>query len=322
MSTIQLSKTEQEYIINGIHFEHRIDGRKLLDYRDIQIEPSVLRGTHGSSRIRLGDTEILCGISVELYKIESNKTLDERSTDSNTQNQKPKISDLLHFSLECSPNASPDFQGRGGEKTAEEISNLLLKSWTNNSKLVSALQIIENKYYWRVYIDLLVLECGGTLLDAASLACLTALRTTIFPRTEVEEGDEFQPVILLVDDKMSGVKITETDFNSCLDEAPIIITIHKIGHSHIVDPSLEEECCSSAAIRVALSNKSYKNGNFLMMVKSGNKSLAPTSIKEMMIAAQDCFEALDKELNRVYQNRKMVDLDMVSSEGAVGYMIE
>ncbi len=95
-SKLQLSKSEQQFITNGIQYNHRSDGRGLLDYRDIQLETAVLRGTHGSARVRQGDTEVLCGVRVELMRLSSAV-------------KAPVLEDLLSFKIDCSPNASPDF---------------------------------------------------------------------------------------------------------------------------------------------------------------------------------------------------------------------
>merc|ERR1712000_781635 len=99
---------------------------------------------------------------------------------------------------------SPDFQGRGGDEISDEISDILLKAWSRNTTLLNCLEIVKNRFYWKVYIDILVLECGGTLLDASSLAVHSALRTTIFPKVEIEDGDEYEPEVLLIDDPLSG----------------------------------------------------------------------------------------------------------------------
>lgn len=309
-SKIKLSRSEQQYIINGIHFNHRVDGRAPLDYRDILIEPSVLRGTHGSCRIRLGDTELLCGISVELHKVELPKNQSDDPSNKINDCFQPSIDDLLIFKVDCSPNASPDFQGRGGEDIAEEISENLLKTWSRIDNFLNILEIVRNRFYWKIYCDILVLECGGSLLDASSLAIHTALKSTILPKIEIEEGDEFLPEISLVDDSMNGKRLNFTE--NGVNLAPVIITIHKIGQRHVVDPSLEEECCSSASLRrgsnfwparllfsvvpeqttplalnfrtpffsaIGLNEKS--ENKYLLIKKSGKKSLQVDSIREI-----------------------------------------
>lgn len=301
-SQLQLSKSEQQYIISGIHYNHRLDGRSLLDYRDVQVETAVLRGTHGSARIRQGDTELLCGIRVELQHL------------SNQHAPEPEITDLLEFKIDCSPNASPDFTGRGGQDISDEISDVLSKSWSKCTALMINLTIVPKKFYWKIYVDLLVLECGGTLLDACSLAAHAGMRTTILPKIKVEEGDEFEPDVSLADDPLC------CQFLPSIVEAPLIITIHKIGQRHVVDPSLEEESCSSAYLTVALSSADPKT--YLLIKKGGTKSLDMNSITEMLGAAKQSFQALHKSLARVYETKRVKQTNVTSCINSIGYMVD
>lgn len=317
-SKIKLSRSEQQYIINGIHFNHRVDGRAPLDYRDILIEPSVLRGTHGSCRIRLGDTELLCGISVELHKVELPKNQSDDPSNKINDCFQPSIDDLLIFKVDCSPNASPDFQGRGGEDIAEEISENLLKTWSRIDNFLNILEIVRNRFYWKIYCDILVLECGGSLLDASSLAIHTALKSTILPKIEIEEGDEFLPEISLVDDSMNGKRLNFTE--NGVNLAPVIITIHKIGQRHVVDPSLEEECCSSASLTIGLNEKS--ENKYLLIKKSGKKSLQVDSIREMTEAARACYKVLSAEINRIHSSKRLKNTNVTGCEDSLGYMVE
>ena len=120
--------------------------------------------------------------------------------------------------------------------------------------------MVPKKFYWKVYVDLLILECGGTLLDACSLAAHAGMRTTILPAIQIEEGDEFEPDISLTDDPLA------CKFLDNITEAPLIITVHKIGERHVIDPSLEEESCSSSYLTVAISSK---NSNEFLSIKKG-----------------------------------------------------
>jgi len=261
----------------------------------------VLRATHGSARVRQGDTEVLCGIRVELMRLESSIKM-------------PALEDLLSFNIDCSPNASPDFTGRGGQDISDEISDTLLKSWTKCDSLLQNITMVPKKFYWKIYVDLLILECGGTLLDACSLAAHAGMRTAILPAIKIEEGDEFEPDISLTDDPLA------CKFLDNITEAPLIITVHKIGERHVIDPSLEEESCSSAYLTVAISSKNCKE--FLSIKKGGKKSLDPASIKEMLLSAQQAFTAVEKGLRKVYEGRQIKGMNVTASGDSIGYMVE
>lgn len=74
------------------------------DYRPIILETDLINNTSGSARIRLGNTDILVGIKVEI--------------DSPTAD----IPDCgrLQFFVDCSANATPEFEGT---VTEEELVN-------------------------------------------------------------------------------------------------------------------------------------------------------------------------------------------------------
>lgn len=296
-SRLKLSKSEQLYIIEGIEDNQRLDGRELLEYRDIQLETSVLRGTHGSARVRQGDTEVLCGVRFELMKC-------DKSIQS--------LKDLLEFTIDCSPNASPDFQGRGGDDIAIGISDFLSRAWNQSHQLLKNLVIVEERYYWKLYIDLLILECGGTLLDACGLASHAALKTAMMPNVEIEEGDGFEPEIMLDDDCLTP------KFIEGIESGPIVVTMYKVASRYIVDPSLQEECCSSAQISIAVSNED--TSKYLAIQKSGNKSLDPSTIKEMLSSGKDCYIALRNALLLLYKNKRIEKTTNFSSLNSIGYM--
>lgn len=67
-----------------------------------------------------------------------------------------------------SANAAPEFEGRGGEDLATEISTELARAYA--SFPTEKLCILPGLQSWKLYADILVLECGGNLFDAVSLA--------------------------------------------------------------------------------------------------------------------------------------------------------
>lgn len=67
-----------------------------------------------------------------------------------------------------SANATPAFEGRGGEDLATEISTGLARAYA--SFQTEKLCILPGLQCWKLYADILVLECGGNLFDAVSLA--------------------------------------------------------------------------------------------------------------------------------------------------------
>lgn len=61
---------------------------------------------------------------------------------------------LFFFS---SANATPEFEGRGGEELANMISNMMQRAYhTSQAFRLKQLCILEGKQCWKLYIDILV----------------------------------------------------------------------------------------------------------------------------------------------------------------------
>lgn len=95
------------------------------------------------------------------------------------------------------------------------------------------------------------MECGGNLYDAVSLAVKGALFSTTLPKVTAALMDGGNIDLQLSEDPYDSVRLKT-------ESIPIFITICKIGEYCIVDPSAEEEVCSSASLVVGVSNRENK----------------------------------------------------------------
>lgn len=68
------------------------------------------------------------------------------------------VCNLLIFSfISSSANATPEFEGRGGEELANMISNMMQRAYhTSQAFKLEQLSILEGKQCWKLYIDILV----------------------------------------------------------------------------------------------------------------------------------------------------------------------
>lgn len=141
----------------------RTDGRSCTEYRQIEVECGIVSNTSGSARLRLSNTEIIVGIKAEM---------------GNPSSFHPKEG-YLEFMVDFSANASPEFEGRGGDDLSAWMSTRFSEVFQSKSVLdLESLCIVEGQCCWVLYVDILVLECGGNLLDAISVAVKAALATT------------------------------------------------------------------------------------------------------------------------------------------------
>lgn len=256
MVDVLLSEGEKAYITHGVQENFRSDGRSNEDYRQVDLETSLLSNTSGSARVRLANTEVLVGIKAELEK---------------PRPEEPNFG-YLEFFVDCSANATPQFEGRGGGVLATEITNLLYQAYSSKTIIdTKALCVHPGKLCWVLYVDVLLLECGGNLFDAVAIAVKAALFNTMIPNVSasMEEGDELE--LDVSDDPYDVRRIDVSD-------SPVVVTLSKIGNCQIVDATQEEEVCTLARLMIAVTS----SGSITAVVKEGQGSLDPDSVIEMM----------------------------------------
>ena len=72
------------------------------------------------------------------------------------------LSAFLTF-CSSSANATPEFEGKGGEDLATEISNFLSSSYDSSQAFdLRSLSILEGVQCWKLYVDILVSDCFAT----------------------------------------------------------------------------------------------------------------------------------------------------------------
>uniref|UniRef100_A0A5F9CY57 Exosome component 7 n=1 Tax=Oryctolagus cuniculus TaxID=9986 RepID=A0A5F9CY57_RABIT len=247
----------------------RVDGRGCEDYRCVEVETDVVSNTSGSARVKLGHTDILVGVKAEM----------------GTPKLEKPDEGYVEFFVDCSANATPEFEGRGGDDLGTEIANTLARIFNKGSLDLKSLCISPREHCWVLYVDVLLLECGGNLFDAISIAVKAALFNTRIPRVHVLEDEEGSKEIELSDDPYDCIQLS-------VENVPCIITLCKIGYRHVVDATLQEEACSLASLLVSVTNK----GVVTCMRKVGKGSLDPESIFEMMETGERVGKALHSSL--------------------------
>lgn len=107
---VKISNSERKFVEESIGQGIRVDGRGSFDFRALVVETNVLAQANGSSRVRIGGTDILVGVKLET---------------SDPQPTKP-LEGMVHFSVELSPSASSDLtDSRDVEAFNAELTGLL-----------------------------------------------------------------------------------------------------------------------------------------------------------------------------------------------------
>ncbi|GLD53112.1 exosome complex component RRP45, partial [Lates japonicus] len=147
-----------------------MDGRP-YDYRKIKI---TFGTDYGCCFVDLGRTRVMAQVSCELVAPKESRPNEG----------------IMFFNIELSPMASPAFeQGRQSELSVKL--NRQLERCLRNSKCIDteSLCVVSGEKVWQIRVDVHMLNHDGNLMDAASIAAITAL--CHFRRPDVAiQGDE------------------------------------------------------------------------------------------------------------------------------------
>lgn len=146
---------------------------------------------------------------------------------------------------------------------------------------------------WKLYVDILILECGGNLFDAVSIAVKAALYNTKIPKVTAATMDGGNVELELSDDPH--------DYNRLdVDTFPLLVTVCKIGDHCLVDPSAEEEECSLAKLVIGVTCQGSRS-TITGTRTAGSGSFHQNTLRESLKLGKMAAEGLSKELMKVLQ---------------------
>lgn len=208
----------RDYIINLVREGRRVDGRGFEDYRNIEITKDYVKEkADGSAYVQLGKTKVLVGVSLDAG---------EPYPDS------PE-SGVLSIGAELRPIASQDFELGPPREEAIEVARVVDRGIRESGMIDLDKLLIEEDKVWVVFVDLHVLDHGGNLIDASTLASVAALLNTRLPKYEDSK--------VIRGEWQGKLPVTCT---------PISCTLAKITDKLLVDPSLDEEYAMDARLTI------------------------------------------------------------------------
>ena len=249
---------KREYLSKLAGQGRRSDGRKFDEFRNIEIETGVVSKAEGSARVKIGNTQVLVGVKMDVG---------EPYPDS------PE-SGVLTTAAELVPLASPDFEAGPPREDAIELARVVDRGVRESEVIeLDKLCLEAGEKVWIVFIDIHILDHDGNLFDAASLAALAALFTAKVPAKRFELGE---------------------DYPLPLKEPPVSCTSVKFNGVVVLDPSLDEEEIAEARLTVATDKK----GDIRAMQKGLNGSFTREEIKKVIKASIDNGKEIRKKLDK------------------------
>lgn len=243
---------KSNYIFNLASKNQRTDGREFSDFRKIEIEENPIENSDGSARVRMGKTEVLVGVKLDVG---------EPFPDS-------KDEGILIVSAELSPLASAEFEEGPPREESIELARIVDRGIRESGAIdVKKLCVKEGEKVWMVNIDIHIINHDGNLIDAAALASIIALWNAKFPKyIEKEDRTEYG---------------TKTDKELHMKYKPVAVTVYKTGKDFFLDPNIDEEEASTIRLTVI----SRDDDDICALQKGGTEPLTMEDVEKIFSLA-------------------------------------
>ena len=247
----------------------RFDGRGLLDFRDLEVTYEVSNKAEGSARVRLGKTEVIAGIKLQVAA---------------PYPDSPDKGNLM-VSAELLPLASPRFEQGPPKFDGIELPRLVDRAIRESGMInFKELVVTPGEKVWTVIVDLYPINDDGNLIDAACIAATVAIKSATIPGIK-DSG---------VADYKNRTKKSIPLLKDCL---PLSITFYKLGDSLFLDPTREEAESAEVKVNFGLSHWSGK-----LMINSCQKTgpvpFAQEEIEKMMSILPEKYKELNERLKK------------------------
>ena len=268
METSRLTgKRIKEYLSEG----KRFDGRKLDEFRNIEIETGISKNAEGSARVKIGGTEVLVGVKMGVS---------EPYPDS------PDKGNLM-VTAELLPLSSPRYELGPPKIESIELARVTDR-FIRESKFIELdkLCIKNGEKVWTIFIDIYSINADGNLLDAAGIGAIAALKNVKIPKYDKKT------------EKVIYGELSEKKLPLKKD-IPFSITFHKIEDSLIINPTREEEDVSETRVTIGSANRIIST-----MQKGNSKELSEEEMYKILDSLEKIWKKLFSKIEKFLKWRK------------------
>lgn len=261
-------KITRKNVLEAMNKGERLDGRTPFEQRSIEITFGVSNKAEGSVKVKIGKTEVVCGIKMNTQ---------EPYTDHENEG-------TMTTSMELLPLSSPNYEYGQPTIEAVEIARVVDRG-IRESRFIDfeKLCIKPGEKVWSINVDMAVLNEDGNLIDAGALAGILALMTARFP-----EYDEKTGII-------NFGEFTDKKLPLKVENMPLTTTCYKIGDKIFIDPTREEEDTAEGRLTIEVT-KPEKEEMITAMQKGGE---APLSQEDVLIMVEEATKIFKKYKNIV-----------------------
>ncbi len=259
MLEISNIKVNEERISKYLSEKKRLDQRSSEDFRELTIETGVSKKAEGSARVKLGKTEVIVGVKMNVVT---------------PYPDNPDKGNLM-TSAELISLGALRFGDSSTKMESIELGRVIDRGLRESGFIeFEKLCIKEGEKVWNIFVDIYPINDDGNLLDASGIGAIVALKNSKIPKYD-EENER------VLYGEYSDKKIP------LKEDIPLSVTIYRIGKNLVVDPCKEEEEASEARVTSA----GLKNEVFSMQ-KGGKGSIPLEDMEKILDLSQKVRENL------------------------------
>ncbi|XP_066516393.1 exosome complex component RRP45 [Hoplias malabaricus] len=275
MRETPLSNCEKHFLLKAIEEKKRLDGRQAYDYRNIKISFGT---DYGCCTVCLGKTRVLAQVSCELVPPK-----DSRPTEG-----------IMFFNLELSQMASPAFQPNRQSELLVTL-NRQLERCLRNSKCIDteSLCVVSGEKVWQIRVDVHVLNHDGNLMDAASIAAISALSNFRRPDVAIQGRD----ITVFSPEERDPVPLSIYHMPICVSFA-----FFQQGTYLLVDPCEKEELVMDGLLVIAMN----KHREICSIQSSGGIMLLKEQVLRCSKIASVKVSEITELINKALENDRRV----------------
>lgn len=296
MTTLDINKATQpyEYYLKFIKQNVRSDCRKLSDIRTCNISFNCIDTVNGSAMVKLGATNVICGISARVCKPRV-ETPNKGFIICNVE--LPALCSQKNFkNLSTSSSFSQSSLAAVSIEQSQAMLTQLMQDVIAESKCVKEedLCIKEGHLVWALYIDMICLNNDGNVQDTCWLALISALKTLKLYEMDYDEN-EMKPTI----------KYPLVYKPLQLYSIPVCTTLFALEDKILLsDPNKQEEEFMRTFVFIC----TLDDERICLLKKFGGSSLAPEQIDLCIDRALNNGAHLRKNVNHLYEKISNKDI--------------
>lgn len=268
-ATIIIEHLRKQQMLDLLNKGKRLDGRSLDETRKLEIELDIVKKADGSSKVKLGNSEVVAGVKVETG--EPFEGLEHKGA--------------LIVTAEILPTASPYIEPGPPDEETVELARVVDRGVRESEMLdLEKLVLVPGKIVYTIFVDCSIINADGNLFDATSYAVVSALCSCRLPIFEIQDGQK------VIDTKQKQPAPITT--------IPVSLTFAKIGDHIVLDPTSEEEACMDSRITITTNS----NGEYTAVQKGQTGSFTLEEIKNISEIARIKGETMRGKLKELIEN--------------------